>query len=211
MKKSSIYSKDSIKNMNVGGLNIPYEVENRNVIYPRLEFKKNKILVILPKKLKNEKNLLRKKSKWITRKQMIINKAVNRIKERYGNGYIVLGEKRDRENFSEGQLRNILRINLEKFIEKSSKNLNVTIKNFFIRKQKTKWASYSERGNVNFNLKLVHLPKNLIEYVVYHELTHAKEANHTRSFWKHIEKRFPNYQELENLLLGFWFYLDDYS
>ena len=41
----------------------------------------------------------------------------------------------------------------------------------------------------------VHLEKDLIDYVIVHELCHFLQANHSRYFYNEIEKRIPNYKE----------------
>ncbi|MCD6445951.1 DUF45 domain-containing protein [Candidatus Bathyarchaeota archaeon] len=211
MKKSSKCLKSSIKKLELGNLSIQYEVEKRNVIYPRLEFKKDKILVILPKHYRDEKEILDKKSNWLLKKQRIINDALKKVKYAQGHQFMILGKPVQRkDDFSETRLREILRGKLEDIIKVYSKELGVKINKLFIRKQKTKWASCSEKRNLSFNLKLVHLPENVINYVVYHEMVHIKERKHNRNFWRYVERKFPDYKEMENLLLGFWFHLDNY-
>ena len=210
MKKSSKCSKNLTKKLEFGNLSLQYEVEKRNIIYPRLEFKKDKILVILPKHYRDEKEILDKKFNWLLKKQRIINNALKKVKDTYGNQFMILGKPLQRgDGFSEVQLRKILRERLEDKINVYSKELDVKINKVFIRKQRTKWASCSEKRNLSFNLKLVHLPENIINYVVYHEMIHLKERKHNRNFWRYIERKFPNYREMEDLLLGFWFYLDN--
>jgi len=81
--------------------------------------------------------------------------------------------------------------------------------NIIIRLQKTKWASCTSKKNLNFNLKLIFLPKELIKYVVLHELTHLREKKHNPKFWKIITKFFPDYKEKELQLLGFWFLIEE--
>jgi len=211
MIKLSEFSKNPIKRKNTDNLSIFYEVENRNVTYPRLEFKKDKILIVLPKDVKNEKDILTKKHSWITKKQRIIDKSIKNLESDYHSHFMVLGEPSQMKHFTESRLKEILKEKLNEFSEVYSKSLKVKINGMSIRKQKTKWASCSEKRNLSFNLKLVHLPENLIRYVVYHEMVHIREKKHNRNFWMYIKKEFPNYKKMENLLLGFWFYLDKHD
>ena len=44
-------------------------------------------------------------------------------------------------------------------------------------------------------LSLVHLEKDLIDYVIVHELTHFLQANHSALFYQEIEKRMPDYKQ----------------
>lgn len=58
---------------------------------------------------------------------------------------------------------------------------NITVKN-----HKTKWGSCSGRNNINYNLNLMRLPDELIDYVILHELTHTVEKNHGPRFWNKL-------------------------
>lgn len=83
-------------------------------------------------------------------------------------------------------------------------NIIVTYKKHFVEQkigtikikgQKTCWGSCSSKGNLNFNWKLILLSKELLEYVVVHELCHLKEMNHSSQFWNEVGKILPDYKE----------------
>lgn len=69
-----------------------------------------------------------------------------------------------------------------------------------IREQKTRWGSCSDKGNLNFNWKLVLMPEEVLDYVVVHELAHRKEMNHSKEFWKIVEHILPDYKERRKTL-----------
>jgi predicted metal-dependent hydrolase len=55
------------------------------------------------------------------------------------------------------------------------------------------------------------LPENLIEYVVFHEIAHLVELNHSKKFWNIISSKFQDYKNLENELSVYWFAIKDTS
>ena len=61
--------------------------------------------------------------------------------------------------------------------------------------QKTRWGSCSPKGSLRFNLRLAMVPHALIDYVAVHELCHLLEANHSESFWQHVRRFMPDFEE----------------
>ena len=73
--------------------------------------------------------------------------------------------------------------------------MGVTYGRITIRNQRTRWGSCSSKGNLNFNCLLMLAPRDIIDYVVVHELSHRKEMNHSRAFWNEVGKVIPDYKE----------------
>lgn len=69
-----------------------------------------------------------------------------------------------------------------------------------IRNQKTRWGSCSRRGTLSFNCRVTHLPKDLVDYIVVHELCHLAELNHSKNYWKLVERAIPRYKESRKTL-----------
>ena len=69
-----------------------------------------------------------------------------------------------------------------------------------IRGQKTRWGSCSSNGNLSFNYKLLQYRKHVIDYVIIHELCHAKHMNHSQKFWKLVEQYCPDYKNIKKEL-----------
>lgn len=56
-----------------------------------------------------------------------------------------------------------------------------------VRKQKTRWGSCSVNNNISLNINLIHLPQQLMTYVILHELLHTRIKNHGRQFWRELD------------------------
>jgi len=227
MKKSS----DVQKFIQVNGEAFPYRVERRKVRYPRLEFKTDELLVILPKKGGDETKLLEEKKRWISKNHAQIRSAIEKLGGVKSNSLLILGDFFElRENGrlkvdfdakvieydpSNGkQLRRLERIlkrkllsELEPAVEEYSKKLGVEFNRITVRKQRSKWASCSSNGNLSFNLRLICLPRELIRYLACHEVAHLKEKNHGGAFWAITEREFKNYGAMEIKLFEYWFFV----
>ena len=58
-----------------------------------------------------------------------------------------------------------------------------------IKKIKYAWGSCTSKKNITFNSELIYYDKNVIEYVIVHELAHLKYMNHQKEFWKLVDSK----------------------
>ena len=70
----------------------------------------------------------------------------------------------------------------------------------FIRDTSSRWGSCSSKRNLSFSYKIVHLPAELADYIIVHELCHLKEMNHSPRFWALVAQMVPNYAECRTKL-----------
>ena len=47
---------------------------------------------------------------------------------------------------------------------------------------------------MNFNWRLILAPEEVLDYVVFHELAHRKEMNHSERFWHLAESVMPDFR-----------------
>jgi predicted metal-dependent hydrolase len=92
-------------------------------------------------------------------------------------------------------------------IEKWQLKLGVAVSGYFLQRMKTKWGSCNHKaGHIRLNTELVKKPKDLLEYVVVHEMVHLIEPTHSDHFISILEKHYPTWREaraeLNELPLG---------
>ena len=57
-----------------------------------------------------------------------------------------------------------------------------------IKHNTSNWGSCSSKGNINLNLNLMRVPRPLQDYILLHELTHLRYANHGPAFHAELER-----------------------
>lgn len=70
-----------------------------------------------------------------------------------------------------------------------------------LRAMKTLWGScHVVRRRITYNTELAKVPREMVEYVVVHELTHLKTARHGPKFYRLMDERLPGWRELRRRL-----------
>ncbi len=82
-------------------------------------------------------------------------------------------------------------------VKELSKKTGFKFNKIAIRGQKTRWGSCTSGGKLSFNYRLLRFRKEIIDYVIIHELCHLKEMNHSGKFWKLVAGFCPNYKKLK--------------
>jgi len=74
--------------------------------------------------------------------------------------------------------------------------MGVRVSAYFLQRMKTKWGSCNHRaGHIRLNTELVTKPKDLLEYVVVHEMLHLVEPNHSERFVELLTQHYPAWRE----------------
>ena len=81
-------------------------------------------------------------------------------------------------------------------ISKWERKLKVKVAGYFLQRMKTKWGSCNHTaGHIRLNTELVKKPKDLLEYVIVHELVHLLEPTHSDRFMAILGEHYPTWRE----------------
>ncbi|MBR9978141.1 MAG: M48 family metallopeptidase [Bacteroidetes bacterium] len=97
-------------------------------------------------------------------------------------------------------LRNWAHIELPRRVVLQAARMEVTPGRISVRAQRSKWGSCSAAGNISLNMRLLHAPPAVLDYVIIHELAHLRELNHSARFWKIVEQYCPDHHVHEKWL-----------
>src|SRR5882724_4073187 len=84
----------------------------------------------------------------------------------------------------EDWLRREARREIERRAHAKAELIGKRIAAITIRDPKSRWGSCSPRGQLSFSWRLILAPRQILDYVVAHEVAHLKELNHGPRFWK---------------------------
>lgn len=82
--------------------------------------------------------------------------------------------------------------------------LDVKFNTICVKMQKTRWGSCSSKWNLNFNIRIMMAPCEVIDYLIAHEVAHLKHMNHSVLFWQTVENLQSNYREAQKWLKMNW-------
>ena len=207
---------------------ITYQIiHNKRAKYLRMQIRNSgELKVVLPRgfKLADAEKFLHNKSGWIKKH---INQRKESLKKFYLLGREIrvtqnydLFIKRHKISFRndhldiisppgstenpiilyESWLRKFAKKSLVERVHKIANSLGFKVGKIAIRGQKTRWGSCSTSGNLSFNYNLLRFKKEVMDYVIIHELCHLKEMNHSKKFWKLVEEFCPDYKKFRKEL-----------
>jgi hypothetical protein len=115
--------------------------------------------------------------------------------------YVRVQDKADTERVQElldawyhDHARRVFRERLEACYPKMA-HVGVAYPDIIVRAMSTRWGSCSANGRITLNVKLVKVPKSYIDYVIFHELCHLAEPNHTPRFYELLDRVLPDWRE----------------
>jgi predicted metal-dependent hydrolase len=92
-------------------------------------------------------------------------------------------------------------------IAKWERTLGVSVADYYLQRMKTRWGACNHRaGTIRLNTELVKKPRDLLEYVIVHEMLHLIEPTHGARFVDLLDGYCPTWREarmeLNELPLG---------
>lgn len=81
-----------------------------------------------------------------------------------------------------------------------AEEMGLTFNRISIKGQKSRWGSCSREKNLNFNWRLVFVPLEVSDSIIYHELSHTKHLNHGKRFYQLLEAYCPDHKNLSKQL-----------
>lgn len=102
----------------------------------------------------------------------------------------------------------IIKLLIDKYFEKikqyvlalNRQTYNFKVNDVSLKLVSSKWGHCSYDDKIMINLKLLNADVNVLNYVIYHELSHIKYKNHSDFFWKEVSRFCPNYKLLRKKL-----------
>lgn len=136
-------------------------------------------------------------------KKIYIERAIKNEKFSIINNkiYLYLNSIENKEKV----IRKLLKKESEKYIIpraiELAQKFNFPSGRFQIKWLTATWGScYKNQKLITFSSRLVMHPKEIIDYVIIHELSHLIEANHSDRFWNIVGSILPNYKVLRKAL-----------
>jgi hypothetical protein len=69
-----------------------------------------------------------------------------------------------------------------------------------IKRMRKRWGSLSTNGKLTLNIDLIHAPRECIDYVIVHELSHMRYADHGSEFYRFLDKVMPDWEKRKHKL-----------
>lgn len=162
---------------------------------------------------------------WIENQLIRLNTLVEKFEVKVGSIIPIWGQKfhiksQDCEKLyiTESELTipskfsSLVKLEVRQFLKKELKNylnqkvpyfaqlMNLEYKKFSVKDTKSRWGSCSSNGDLTFAYRLIHMNKDVVDYVIIHELAHLKHMDHSKEFWSLVEQYCKNYKHIRNSL-----------
>ena len=92
--------------------------------------------------------------------------------------------------------KSLMHAAVKPLLSKWETKIGVKASAYFLQRMKTKWGACNARArNIRLNTELVKKPRDLLEYVIVHELMHLIEPRHSDRFMALMDRHYPHWRE----------------
>ena len=109
------------------------------------------------------------------------------------NGRIFLPKEKSKERLVKWLKENAKRI-LSTVTQRKAAEMGLAYKSISVTSARTRWGPCSGDNALRYTFRLLYCPKEIIDYVVVHELAHIRHKNHSLLFWQEVEKYIPDWK-----------------
>lgn len=100
----------------------------------------------------------------------------------------------------EAHMRRLAEMELVERTRQLAAVCGLAVRKITVRDQRSRWGSCSQKGCISLNWRLVQTPPFVRDYIIYHELMHLMEMNHSAAFWTCVKTVCPYYEQAEHWL-----------
>ena len=92
--------------------------------------------------------------------------------------------------------KSLMHAAVKPLLSKWETKIGVKASAYFLQRMKTKWGACNPRArNIRLNTELVKKPRDLLEYVIVHELMHLIEPRHSDRFMALMDRHYPHWRD----------------
>ncbi len=104
-------------------------------------------------------------------------------------------DRAKRESVMHEWHKSLLHEAVPRLIRKWEPRLGVKVAAYYLQRMKTRWGGCNHRAkNIRLNTELVKKPKDLLEYVVVHEMAHLLVPTHGERFVALLTEHYPGWR-----------------
>jgi len=97
--------------------------------------------------------------------------------------------------------RNLLKEVVQPLIQKWQPRMGVKVNQIFVQKMKTKWGGCNPRTkSIRLNTELAKKPRECLEYILVHEMTHLLEPTHNERFVALMDRFMPKWKFYRDMI-----------
>ena len=119
-----------------------------------------------------------------------------RVEYRKEENLLLLPQKNSKQRLLKWLKENAKRI-FSAVTAETALRMNTTYKSVSITSARSRWGSCSGDNALHYSFRLIYAPKEVIEYVIVHELCHTREMNHGPRFKALLHSYFNDYAAIE--------------